>query len=306
MISSWLSKALKGFLYFFFLSQVLFGLWSFLPSDHVDITFKDGASLEEKNALRDDLGLSGTFGERWLGFQKEIYSGTWGHSLAYKRSVLGLIGERLPFSFFLALWSVLLSTALSLILTLGFADRPRARKRLSHLGIFLMGFPLIVVAPLALYLFSAKFAFFGILSESFWQPPLLAVLLLAYAQVLVSLRLFLDAAGKIIEQPFFLALRAKGLSRFKIHFVHLFKNLVPVLGLQMAQLSASVLTGSLVIEILFEIPGLGLLFQEALLARDFPLVHGLVMVFASIYIVAFLVSEYFTERFFPLAPQETV
>ncbi|MBP7843764.1 MAG: ABC transporter permease [Proteobacteria bacterium] len=299
MISFWLRKFFKTLLYFFVVSQVLYWVWSFLPGDFVDVALKDSASFEEKTLWKNEFGLSGDTLTRWKNFEYNFYFEKGGRSWSFNRPVFSVILERIPGSLFLALWSSLVSLTSVILLSLYASDKDRLSRRLKQASAFLLGFPIIVIGPFFILIFSVYFIKLAILSSSIVFPPLLAVLLLSWTQFLVAFPLFLETVRSLWKQPFVIGLRSRGISLFDIKYKHLFKNLIPLLATQMAVWFSSVISGVLILEVLFEIPGMGKLFQEALLSRDLPLVHALVLTFSGIYIFCFNIAEVVSNKFYP-------
>lgn len=299
MISFWLRKFFKTLLYFFLVSQALYCVWSFLPGDFVDVALKDSATFEEKNLWKNEFGLSGDTLTRWKNFEYNFFFEKGGRSWSFNKPVFSVILDRIPGSFFLALWSSLISLSSVMLLSLYASDKDGLSRRLKQASAFLLGFPIIVIGPFLIIIFSVYFIKLPILSNSIFFPPLLAVFLLSWTQFLVAFPLFLETVRSLWRQPFILGLRSRGLSLFDIKFKHLFKNLIPILATQMAVWFSSVISGVLILEVLFEIPGMGKLFQEALLSRDLPLVHALVLTFSGVYIFCFNIAEAVSNKFYP-------
>ncbi|MGH6771331.1 MAG: microcin C ABC transporter permease YejB [Xanthobacteraceae bacterium] len=226
-------------------------------------------------------------------------------------SVLELIKEKLPVSISLGLWLTLLTYLISIPLGIRKAIRDGSAFDVWTSGIVIIGYALpgFLIAVLLIILFAggsfyAIFPLRGLTSENWalmpwWQQlldyfwhlvlPLTAMGLSAFATMtLLTKNSFLDE----IRKQYVLTARAKGCSERQVLYGHIFRNamLIVIAGFPGAFVHAF-FTGSLLIEVIFSLDGLGLLGFESLLNRDYPVVFATLYIFGLIGMVVTLISD---------------
>lgn len=278
------------------------------PGDAVDAylvsTGGDAAMIE---ALRRDWNLDGSAWARLGAYLHALAQGDLGWSVAFSRPVRDVVLERLPNTLLLMGSATALSFAAGTLLGVAAGSRPGSfRDRLLSAGSlalyavpgFWLGLVLVVVFAVRLRWFPSS----GIETIASGKEGLaraadvarhLALPVAALGSVYLALYLRLMRAGmaEAWRQDFVLAARARGLTRRRIVWRHVARNalapLVTMLGLQ----SASMLGGSVVVESVFAVPGLGRLAQEAVANRDTPLLLGIILVSALVVIAVNLLVD---------------
>ena len=258
-------------------------------------------------ALREQWGLDGSLSSRlWL-YLSALARLDLGWSLAFDRPVAALIAERLPAT----LWLMGAATALSFLLgsALGIVAGARpgslADRLLSTGSLALYAMPSFWLGLVLIVVFSVRLRWFptaGIetvasgkegVSRALDIARHLALPIASLALIYLALFLRMMRAGmaEAWRQDYALAARARGLGHLRIALRHVARNallpLVTMLGLQ----AASMLGGSVVIESVFAIPGFGRLAQEAVAARDAPLLCGIILVSAVMVVAANLAVD---------------
>jgi microcin C transport system permease protein len=226
-------------------------------------------------------------------------------------SVLELIGEKLPVSISLGLWMTLLSYAISIPLGIRKAIKDGSRFDTWTSGVIIVGYaiPGFLFAVLLIILFAGGsffdwFPLRGLTSENwsvlpwyekildyFWHLalPLTAMALSAFATTtLLTKNSFLDE----IRKQYVMTARAKGLAERTVLYRHVFRNamLIVIAGFPGAFISAF-FAGSLLIETIFSLDGLGLLGFESVLNRDYPVVFATLYIFSLMGLVVNLISD---------------
>lgn len=260
--------------------------------------------------------------EKQFGFDKPWYERFWlmlrsyavfdfGRSYFGHASVLRLIGEKLPVSISLGLWMTLLSYAISIPLGIAKAVRDGSRFDVWTSGVITVGYalPSFLFAVLLIILFAGGsfydlFPLRGLTSDNWadldwphrvtdylWHItlPVTAMTIGAFATTtFLTKNSFLDEIRKQYVQT----ARMKGLSERRVLYGHVFRNamMIVVAGFPGAFVTAF-FTGSLLIESIFSLDGLGLLSYDSILNRDYPVVFGTLYVFALLGLVVNLVSD---------------
>ena len=214
-----------------------------------------------------------------------LASGDLGPSFRQKDfSVNELIGMGLPISVGVGL------TALSLALAMGVAggtfaalSRDGPRDRLLVLGATLgLALPPIVVAPVLVLLFAVSLGWFPAGGYATWKHFVLPAITLALPYAAAFMRLTRGSVVEVLSRPHVMTARAKGLGRFRLVTRHVLPSaLLPVVSF-LGPAAAALLAGSMVIEEVFSLPGLGRYFVQGALNRDYTLVTGAVVVYAAL------------------------
>ena len=232
-----------------------------------------------------------------------------GKSFFYPKTVWELVKEKLPVSISLGLWTFLLSYVISI--PLGIAKAVRAGSRFDTLTslIVLVGYaiPGFVLGVALLVIFGGQLQWFPLrgLTSSNWEAlswgaritdylwhitlPVTASVLGAFA---VTTMLTKNAFLEEIRKQYVLTARAKGLSENRVLWKHVFRNaLIPIVTGFPAAFIGAFFAGSLLIETLFSLDGLGLLSYESVMRRDYPVVLGTLYLFTLIGLVTKLISD---------------
>lgn len=282
-------------------SLVVFGVLELLPGDPALVMLGTGATPESLAALRAELGLDEPALVRYLAFVAGLLSGDLGVSHTYGVPVAGLIAERARVSLPLAL--VAMTIALGVGLPLGVmaaAEQHRTIDRMV-LGVtrVAIAVPTFWLGLLGIYLFAVTLRWLPSGGFPGWEkgigPALLALILPALAlglpQAAILARIMRTSLIEVLAEPFMRTARAKGLSRAAAIRRHGVRNaLIPVLTLLGLQASF-LIAGTLIVESVFYLPGLGRLLFQAVTARDLVTVRALVMVMVTaVVVIAFLVD----------------
>ncbi len=282
-------------------SIVVFAVQGVLPGNAAQVMLGESATPEAVAALSQKLGLDQPavvrYG-RWVG---GLLRGELGTSVAYDTPVATLIAERLAVSAPLALMAMLLTTGGALVLGIYAASRHNGLGDVGVMAASQVGIaiPNFWFAILLILVFSVKLQWFSAggfpgWTEGAW-PAIKALILpavaLAVVQAAILARITRSAVLDVLREDFVRTARAKGLSQRQVLWRHVLRNaFVPVLtvmGLQFANL----LTGTIVVENVFSLPGLGRLIFQAISNRDILVVQNVVMLLAaSVIVINFVVD----------------
>lgn len=282
-------------------SVVVFGAVLLVPGDPASIILGMNASPEALAALRTKLGLDVPPVLRYLQWAGGVLRGDLGESLQYQKSVAQLIGDRLLVSLPLTLAAALVATLIALPVGIFTALRrgsvwdPMVILA-SQLG---AAIPSFWMALLLILLFAVHWGVLPSTGFPGWDRSVvgslrslvLPVLALALGQAAVMARLTRAAMLDVLSQDFVRTARAKGLALRSVVGKHALRNalvtLITVLGLSLT----NVFIGSIVVEQVFALPGLGRLALTAIGNRDYPLLQGIILLYASVIVLlSFLVD----------------
>lgn len=277
-------------------SLLTFVAFNLVPGDPVSLILGTEASPERVAVVRTRLGLDMSPGQRYLSWLAGFARGDFGTSIKYSTPVRSLVATRLPVTLFLALLSLVLTAVISIPLGVYSArkrgtvqDRAIGSAMMAFLSMpnFFLGIVFVWLFGLVLKLFTpggyvgydADFARF--LGYIFF--PALAIALPNAAVVMKFLR---GSAIGELRSDYVRTARAKGASEDRVLYGHVLKNaMIPVIAL-FGMIVAEIFSGSIIIEQVFSIPGIGRLLISSITSRDFPMVETLVMYIALVVVLA--------------------
>ena len=272
-------------------SLVIFAVLALLPGTVVEVMLGETASPEAVVALTHKLGLDQPAWQRYLHWVGGLLSGDMGMSVAYDTPVRELIAERLAVTVPLALMAMALTTLLALGFGLYAASR---HNQLGDVGVMAasqlgIAVPSFWLAILLILLFSVKLHWFSAGGFPGWDEGIaqglkalvLPTVALAVVQAAILARITRSAVLEVLREDFVRTARARGLSRRAVLWRHVLRNaMIPVLTVMGLQF-ASLLTGTVVVEKVFTLPGVGLLVFQAIANRDIVVVQNVVMLMAA-------------------------
>ena len=276
-------------------SIVIFGVLDVLPGNAAEVMLGATATPESVQALSARLGLDRPPLARYASWMQGLASGDLGISISYDTPIAQLIRERLAVTLPLALLAMALTTVLALGLGIFAASHHNGPGDIGVMAASQIGLaiPNFWFAILLILVFAVKLQWFSAggfpgWDEGAWpafRALVLPALALAVVQAAILARITRSAVLDVLREDFVRTARAKGLSRRAVLWRHVLRNaFVPVLtvmGLQFANL----LTGTVVIENVFALPGLGRLVFQAIANRDLGVVRNVVMLLAAAVIV---------------------
>jgi peptide/nickel transport system permease protein len=266
-------------------------------------------SFEEREKLRQALGLNDSVLVQFVRFVWHAVQFDFGVSYQFKRPVIELIAERFPATIELAVVSALFSLALGIPMGVYTAlDRQSWLSKL-FLAISLIGIslPTFLIGILLIFVFAVSFQLlpsFGrgeVVSLGFWSTGLLtasglkAIILpavtLGLFQMTLIMRLVRSEMLEVLRTDYIKFARARGLTDRAIHFGHALKNtLVPVITIAGLQLG-SIIAFAIITETVFQWPGMGLLFLQAVQNADIPIMSTYLLLVSAIFVTINLVVD---------------
>lgn len=257
-----------------------------LTGDPLQVILPDEATSEMYEAAAERLGLNLPLPLQYARYLGDLVRGNLGTSQQTRVPVTELIAERFPATLQLSLVAIALMLLLAIPLGLlaGYTRGSRLDTGIRVLALagqsipqFWLGILLILVASVMLRWLPAG-------GRGTWSHVVLPALTLASIVCAGMIRLVRSSVLEVLETDYIKVVRSKGMSEANVLFKHGLRNAaVPVLTFG-GLMSAHMLTGSIVTETVFGWPGLGRLVYDAIIARDFPVVQGVVLAMSAIYI----------------------
>ena len=282
-------------------SVVIFLVLEILPGNAAQMLMGPDAAPEAVQALAVKLGLDLPPMQRYWQWVSGMLGGELGTSYAYSSPVLELVLERLALTVPLAVMAMALTTVLALVVGVYAASRHNRLGDVGLMGLTQLGIavPNFWFAILLILLFSVHLQWFSAGGFPGWDEGvadalkalLLPALSLAVVQAAILARITRSAVLEVLREDFVRTARAKGLSQRATLWRHVLRNamipVVTVMGLQFANL----LAGTIVVENVFYLPGLGRLIFQSISNRDLIVVRNCVMLLATMVIIVNFVVD---------------
>jgi peptide/nickel transport system permease protein len=276
-------------------SVLAFLLINLLPGDPAVVIAGDQASPEAIAAVRHNLGLDKPLIEQLGIWFFHLLQGNFGASLMLNQSVVSAMGERLPVTLSLALLSIAITLPIGIFAGAIAAYYRQTWIDSSVMTLALLGVsaPAFWVAILSIILFSVMLRWFPTGGYTpFMQDPVLWLRSLVLPAAILSLfqigflaRMTRSAMLDVLSQDYVRTARAKGLSEWKTVSKHAFRNALILIVTAIGILLSTAIGGSVVIEQVFALPGVGRLVVQGILARDYPLVQGVMLIYGFAFVL---------------------
>lgn len=263
------------------------------PGDPVDRIVGPNVTKEVYENIRINHGLDKSIAEQYVVFLKNLSKGDLGNSILQRRPAIQVVKERIGITLKIGSAALLLSFLLAIPIGIFAAIYPG--KPLDYL---LMTFSMIGIsmptfwfASLLLYFLSYRFRLFPISGYETWQHYILPVVALGMTDAATSARMVRSSMLEVLGLDYIRTARVKGVSEKTIIFVHALKNalqpIITLLGMKIGWLFG----GSAIVEIVFSIPGIGLLLVDSIFARDYPVVQGTMLILVVFIMIGNLLAD---------------
>jgi peptide/nickel transport system permease protein len=276
-------------------SLLTFLIASLLPGDLAYTILGDQATPEKVEALRQDMGLDQPVWWRYFGWLGHVLQGDFGRSFRTGQTVLQAVAERLPVSFELMLLAEIGALAIGIPLAVACAVKSGSAfdRFMTGSAFGMLSVPTFLSAILLIYLFAVQLRWLPATGYvPFSEDPIgnlrcfvLPALTLALAEWPVLMRVLRSDLIATLQEDFIAMARAKGLKPSRILLVHALKpsslTLVTVTGINIGRL----IGGTVIVEQIFALPGIGRLLVGAITTRDLIILQGVVLVVAFGYVL---------------------
>ena len=293
-------RLLLGVLTLFIISVVIFGATELLPCDLARELLGQSATEETLAALREQLGLNDPAPLRYWNWLAGVLQGDFGMSMATQKPISELVGARLGNTLFLALYAAALAVPFALLLgVLAALWRNSIFDRASNaLALTAISFPEFFVAY-TLILWLAQSGLFPSMVRITGSTTTGDLLYMAFLPALTltlvvtahMMRMTRAAIINLLASPYIEMARLKGMSPIRVVLRHAVPNaLAPIINVVALNL-AYLITGVVVVEVVFVYPGLGQLMIDAVSNRDIAVVQAIALIFASAYVLLNLLAD---------------
>jgi ABC-type dipeptide/oligopeptide/nickel transport system permease component len=273
---------------------LIFVVGRLAPGDPVAIRLGDRYDEQAARAIRHQLGLDRPIWLQFLRYAAGAARLDFGESFVSPgRRVSSIVRQTLPLSLRLAALAV--ATAAVAGVAFGIAGSLAARSRLDRLlqllVVVALSVPNFIVAALLVMVFALSLGLLPVAGISGWQSYVLPVTVLAVAPAAYISRVSRTSMLQVMAEDYVRTARAKGLARPRIVGRHILKNaalpIITTIGLAYGY----ALTGSFIVEVIFNIPGLGRVGVEGILQRDYTVIQAVVLIYTTLFIAVNLIVD---------------
>lgn len=251
-------------------------------------------SEEQKTMLNEKYGLNDPLPIQYGNYMANVVKGDFGNSFQYdNQPVWDLIKPRLVPSFQMGLFSMIIGVIVGLLL--GVIAATRQNTWVDYLATFIsviaISVPSFVLAVLLQYVLAVRLQWFPVAGWEGISTAILPSLALSAVVVATVARYIRAEMIEVLSSDYILLARAKGNSTQRVLFGHALRNaLIPVITILVPML-ASILTGTLTIENIFGVPGLGDQFVRAITTNDFSVIMAITLLFSTLFIVSIFIVD---------------
>lgn len=275
------------------LTIIVFMILHLSDGSPVDLIVGPNATPEVYESITESLGLDKPLYIQYFTFLKGIVKGDLGKSILQNRPVSELIAERFPVTLKLGLYSIILSFLIAVpVGIIAAVNRNTYKDYVSMTGALIgISMPTFWFGLLLIYFFSYKLGWFPISGYGTVKHLVLPVITVGLTDAAVTARMVRSSMLEVIGEDYIRTAKAKGLSEKVVIYKHALKNaLIPVITL-LGMRIGWVFGGSVILETVFSIPGIGRLMVDAIFSRDYPVVQGAMLVLAGTVLLGNLLAD---------------
>ena len=292
-----LKRVLQMILVLFVVTILVFSIIRFIPGEPARLILGEKATEEAVAALTEKLGLNEPLLTQYFLFLKQIFTLDFGNSFTYSVPVAELLASRFPVTLALTLMSTVLSLLISLPLGY-FAGTHKDRlgdQAVRTASLVAISMPSFWVGLLLMIVFALKLKW---LPAGGWSDTLLGqfrcLILPAITQSLMTSALLLRNTRSVVDitrMDYVDFARSKGISNGEVRTRHVMRNAMISTVTLLSMRMAAMLGGSVIIETVFSVPGIGKLASDAIFGRDYAVVQFVVLLFAVLVLVINLITD---------------
>lgn len=282
-------------------SLITFAVFQVMPGDPIRIMLGPEADEAQIATLEAQLGLDQPLHTQYFDWVGGLFTGDMGQSIRFSKPVSELIMDRLPVTISLAIMTLIIVVVVAIPLGIFVAQRQNKLSdvvfsTVTQLG---MAIPSFWLGMLLILYLGMNFDFFSVSGYVPWTESitgalgslLLPALTIAIPQIAVKFRYVRNAILEQLRLDYVRTLRSKGIKEKMVLYKHVLRNsMIPILTI-FGLITAEVIAGTIIVEQVFGLPGVGKLLISSISYRDFPLVQGIVMyITLAVVFINFLVD----------------
>ena len=287
-----LKRLVNAFVVLFIIATVTWFLMQLLPGSPIQNAEK--LTDEQEAQIGAQYNLDKPLLVQYALYMADMARGDLGNSYQYGGTpVTSIIMQRLPVSAFLGTQAILVGLAVGLPLGIVSALKQNTiwDSGAAFLAVLGVSVPDFVLAPLAQYWLGLKLGIFPIAFFDSWWHSVLPSLVLSTIIAAVIATFTRTEMLEVLGQDYVTLAKSKGLSKLTVIVKHVLRNSMIPLVTIMLPLTAALVTGTLIVETIFSIPGIGEQFVRSIFDKDFPIIMGTTMLFAVFFVASYLIQD---------------
>ena len=292
MLKYTLKRLVNAFVVLFIITTATWFLMQLLPGSPIQnaekLTAEQEAQVEEQYNLDKPLPV------QYALYMTGLVRGDLGNSYLYGGTpVTSIILDRLPVSMFLGTQAIVVGLVVGLFLGIIGALKQNSiwDSGAAFLAVLGVSVPDFVLAPLAQYWLGLKLGIFPIAFFESWWHSVLPSLVLSTVVAAVIATFTRTEMLEVLGQDYVTLAKAKGLSKLAVVLKHVLRNSMIPLVTIMLPLTAALVTGVLIVETVFSIPGLGEQFVRSIFEKDFPIIMGTTILYSVFFVASYLLQD---------------
>ena len=277
-------------------SFLVFSLLYMMPGDPVDMAISDRVSEERKAELAHELGYDQPYLTQYKNWVVKVCHGDFGVSARYRSKVWTLLKDRIPFSLKLCGWSLLLEMLIALPLGLLCAIKKDSilDKTVVNLSLVFTAVPSFWLGTLLIVIFSVKLGLFPISGYQTAKHFVLPVITVTLASLGSTMRITKAEVLEVLHEKYVTTAYAKGLPHRTVMFKHVLRNALIIVVTLLFMSLPWMITGAVITEKVFGLPGMGSLLLNSIVVQDMPVVQAVLLIIAILTVVCNLTSDIIT------------
>lgn len=294
-------RILYSILTFLLVSVIIFVVFQFIPGDPIlsKIGVEPDPALEQ--ALREEFGLDKPLPERYFGWLFNLAKLDMGTSIRYNLPINELITARLPNTVGLALISFAFVVIIGVPLGIFVAKHNNSRLSIVYNALTQVGIsiPVFFFAMILIIVVSIKLQLIPVTAYApitkgflpFLRGMLLPAIAVSFSGISITVRYVRNSIIEELNSDYVLAAKNKGVKNKDILYKHVLRNaMIPIVTI-LGMIFVSIITGSIIVETVFSIPGIGALLIAAIKTSDLPLTQGICVYISIVVILAYLILD---------------
>lgn len=291
-----LNRLLQGILLVFVVTILVFGMLHMMPGDPVDLLSSRTVPEEQKQAMREQYGLDKPFIEQYFNWLGNIFRGDFGRSIKTRMSVNDMLAQRIPVTLKLCGTALLIELLIAVPIGLlaaykkdGIFDRI-----MMSLSLFFAAVPSFWLAMILILFFGITLRVLPISGFTGLLNYIMPVTAMVLGSMASTMRLTKTEVLDVMREKYVQTAYAKGLDRRSVLVRHVLRNALILVTIMFFLNIPWVISGAVIIESIFVIPGMGNLLTSSILAQDFTVVQACVLIIAVLTVVCNLICDIVT------------
>jgi oligopeptide transport system permease protein len=292
MLKYTLKRLVNALVVLFVITTVTWFLMQLLPGSPIQNAEK--LTPEQEAQVAEQYNLDKPLPVQYALYTTGLLRGDLGNSYLYGGTpVTSIILDRLPVSLFLGTQAIIVGLVVGLFLGIIGALKQNSiwDSGAAFLAVLGVSVPDFVLAPLAQYWLGLKLGIFPIAFFESWWHSVLPSLVLSTVVAAVIATFTRTEMLEVLGQDYVTLAKSKGLSRLAVVLRHVLRNSMIPLVTIMLPLTAALVTGTLIVETVFSIPGLGEQFVRSIFDKDFPIIMGTTILFSVFFVASYLLQD---------------